>query len=116
MCYCWFYVLAAAVHSDANVVVMLVGNKSDLAHIREVTAEEATALAEKNTMYFMETSALEAVNVVEAFQTVLKEIHKIVSKKALTADPNKGNTVVASGQRLAGSDDTTPRTTACCSY
>ncbi|XP_024372290.1 ras-related protein RABA5c [Physcomitrium patens] len=110
----WFDELK--VHSDANVVVMLVGNKSDLAHIREVTAEEATALAEKNTMYFMETSALEAVNVVEAFQTVLKEIHKIVSKKALTADPNKGNTVVASGQRLAGSDDTTPRTTACCSY
>ncbi|KAG0591524.1 hypothetical protein KC19_1G181000 [Ceratodon purpureus] len=104
------------VHSDSSVVVMLVGNKSDLAHIREVSVEEATALAEKNTMSFMETSALESVNVVDAFQTVLKEIHKIVSKKALTADPNKATTVVASGQRLAGGDDTTPRRGGCCSY
>lgn len=92
------------------------GNKSDLAHIREVTVEEATAIAEKHSMSFMETSALESVNVVEAFQTVLREIHKIVSKKALTADPTKGETVVSSGQRLAGGDDTTPRRTGCCSY
>jgi len=104
------------VHSDSSVVVMLVGNKSDLAHIREVTVEEATALAEKQGMSFMETSALEAVNVIDAFQTVLREIHKIVSKKALTADPSKTNTVVSGGQRLAGGDDTTPRRGGCCSY
>jgi Ras-related protein Rab-11A len=109
-------VVVLAVHSDSSVVVMLVGTKSDLAHIREVTVEEATALAEKQGMSFMETSALEAVNVIDAFQTVLREIHKIVSKKALTADPSKTNTVVSGGQRLAGGDDTTPRRGGCCSY
>jgi hypothetical protein len=45
-----------AVHSDSSVVVMLVGNKSDLAHVREVTVEEGTALAEQHSMSFIETS------------------------------------------------------------
>jgi len=46
---------------------MLVGNKRDLAHIREVTVEEGTALAEQHNMSFIETSALESVNVINAF-------------------------------------------------
>jgi Ras-related protein Rab-11A len=104
-----------AVHSDSSVVVMLVGNKSDLAHVREVTVEEGTALAEQHSMSFIETSALESVNVINAFQTVLREIHKIVSRKALAPDATKDNTVLSSGHRLAGSDEMTPRRGGCCS-
>jgi Ras-related protein Rab-11A len=104
-----------AVHSDSSVVVMLVGNKSDLAHVREVTVEEGTALAEQHNMSFIETSALESVNVINAFQTVLREIHKIVSRKALAPDATKDNTVLSSGHKLAGSDEMTPRRGGCCS-
>lgn len=105
-----------AVHSDASVVVMLVGNKCDLNSRREVTKEEATAVAEKENLSFIETSAMNATNVVDAFQTVVKEIYRIVSKKPLLTSSvsMKSNTVLGSSQRLAGLDAAHPRKTGCC--
>ena len=32
-------------HADSNIVIMLVGNKSDLRHLRAVPTEEAKAFA-----------------------------------------------------------------------
>lgn len=32
-------------HADSNIVIMLVGNKSDLKHLRAVPTEEARAFA-----------------------------------------------------------------------
>ena len=32
-------------HADTNIVIMLVGNKSDLRHLRAVTTEEAKAFS-----------------------------------------------------------------------
>ena len=58
-------------HSDANIVLMLVGNKSDLKHLRSVKTEEATQFAEKNGLAFLETSALDSSNVEAAFQKVV---------------------------------------------
>jgi Ras-related protein Rab-11A len=79
-------------HADSNIVIMLVGNKSDLKHLRAVPTEEAktfsctlslvplslryksiemgSSLAE-NGLTFIETSALDASNVESAFQTIL---------------------------------------------
>jgi small GTP-binding protein len=34
-------------HADSNIVIMLVGNKSDLKHLRAVPTDEAKALAGK---------------------------------------------------------------------
>ncbi|KAK1414337.1 hypothetical protein QVD17_30081 [Tagetes erecta] len=70
-------------HSDSNIVIMLVGNKSDLRHLRAVTTEDAKAFAEKENTYFMETSALESLNVENAFTEVLTQIYHVVSRKAL---------------------------------
>lgn len=70
-------------HTDANIVIMLVGNKSDLRHLRAVSTEDAKAFAEKEGTYFMETSALESMNVDDAFTEVLTQVHHVVSKKAL---------------------------------
>jgi ABC-type uncharacterized transport system substrate-binding protein len=50
---------------------MLVGNKSDLRHLRAVSTEEASQFAEKHGLSFIETSALESTNVEEAFQQIL---------------------------------------------
>lgn len=50
---------------------MLVGNKSDLRHLRAVPTEEAKAFAEENGLSFMETSAMDASNVEMSFQTIL---------------------------------------------
>ncbi|KAI5478518.1 Ras-related protein Rap-11A [Pseudohyphozyma bogoriensis] len=75
-------------HADSNIVIMLVGNKSDLRHLRAVPTEEAKQFSQENGLSFIETSALDASNVENAFQTILTEIYRIVSSKALEADPD----------------------------
>ncbi|KAK1405255.1 putative small GTPase superfamily, P-loop containing nucleoside triphosphate hydrolase [Heracleum sosnowskyi] len=77
-------------HTDANIVIMLVGNKSDLRHLRAVSTEDAKAFAEKEATYFMETSALESMNVDDAFTEVLTQVHHVVSKKALEIGDDQG--------------------------
>lgn len=58
-------------HADQNIVIMLVGNKSDLRHLRAVPTDEAKAFAERNGLSFIETSALDSTNVETAFQNIL---------------------------------------------
>ncbi|KAF5402724.1 Small GTP-binding protein domain [Paragonimus heterotremus] len=65
-------------HSDQDIVVMFVGNKSDLRHLRMVPTDEAKEFAKREKMFFMETSALDASNVDEAFVEVLRAIYKLV--------------------------------------
>jgi small GTP-binding protein len=67
-------------HALENIVIMLVGNKCDLAHLRSVPTQEAKEYAEKNNISFMETSALDSTNVELSFQTILTEIYQIVGK------------------------------------
>ena len=50
---------------------MLVGNKCDLRHLRAVPTEDAKTFSEKNTLSFIETSALDSTNVETAFQNIL---------------------------------------------
>jgi len=75
-------------HADSNIVIMLVGNKSDLKHLRAVPTEEAKAFASENGLSFIETSALDASNVESAFQHILTEIYRVVSNKALESADN----------------------------
>lgn len=79
-------------HADSNIVIMLVGNKSDLRHLRSVNTEDAQAYCEKEGLSFIETSALESTNVEKAFHQILTEIYHIVSRKAIDAD-DKGSKV-----------------------
>ncbi|XVF59012.1 hypothetical protein PTKIN_Ptkin07bG0239700 [Pterospermum kingtungense] len=78
-------------HADKNIVIILIGNKSDLENQREVPTEDAKEFAQKEGLFFLETSALEATNVETAFLTVLTEIFNIVNKKNLVASENQGN-------------------------
>ncbi|RUS13715.1 hypothetical protein BC937DRAFT_94884 [Endogone sp. FLAS-F59071] len=85
-------------HADSNIVIMLVGNKSDLRHLRAVPTEEAKQFAAENGLSFIETSALDASNVELAFQRILTEIYRIVSNKALESSsdvirPTDGTTI-----------------------
>ncbi|KAJ8491809.1 hypothetical protein OPV22_013530 [Ensete ventricosum] len=85
-------------HTDSNIVIMLVGNKADLRHLRAVTVDDAKAFAERENTFFMETSALESMNVDDAFNEVLTQIYRVTSRKALDAgdDPEtlpKGQTI-----------------------
>lgn len=105
-------------HADSNIVIMLVGNKSDLKHLRGVTTEEASNFAEREGLSFVETSALESTNVEKAFQRILTEIYRIVSKKALvseessTSGPGEGRAIIVP----AGNDNVAvTKKRACCS-
>lgn len=55
---------------------MLVGNKSDLRHLRAVPTDDAKSFAAENGLSFIETSALDASNVELAFQQELTEIYR----------------------------------------
>ncbi|KIJ54588.1 hypothetical protein M422DRAFT_24526 [Sphaerobolus stellatus SS14] len=85
-------------HADANIVIMLVGNKSDLKHLRAVPTEEAKAFAAENGLSFIETSALDASNVESAFQTILTDIYRIVSNKAL--EQNESQNQIKPGESI----------------
>ncbi|RZR73092.1 hypothetical protein BHM03_00019819 [Ensete ventricosum] len=90
-------------HADSNIVILMVGNKADLRHLRAVPEDEAQMLAEKEELSFMETSALEALNIDKAFQTILKDIYNIISRKALAAQEAAG-TVPSQGMTINVSD------------
>jgi len=77
-------------HADSNIVIMLVGNKSDLKHLRAVPTEEAKTFAAENGLSFIETSALDASNVDSAFQTILTDIYRIVSSKQFDQSNDPG--------------------------
>ncbi|RAL49109.1 unnamed protein product [Cuscuta campestris] len=90
-------------HTDQNIVIMLVGNKADLRHLRAVSTEDAKAFAEREKTFFMETSALESLNVENAFTEVLTQIYHVISRKALEvgddpAAPPKGQSIDVGGK------------------
>eukprot|EP01103_Thecamoeba_quadrilineata_P020766 TRINITY_DN90_c0_g2_i1.p1 TRINITY_DN90_c0_g2~~TRINITY_DN90_c0_g2_i1.p1 ORF type:complete len:217 (-),score=38.72 TRINITY_DN90_c0_g2_i1:62-712(-) len=71
-------------NSSGNIVIMLVGNKSDLRHLREVPTETAKEFSERHKLLFMETSALDSSNVEQAFQNILTEIYQSSVKPTVT--------------------------------
>lgn len=67
-------------NSNPNMVIMLIGNKSDLDHRRAVSYKEGEQFAEQNGLVFLETSAKSAANVEQAFiKTAEKIYEKIVN-------------------------------------
>ncbi|CAL0328858.1 unnamed protein product [Lupinus luteus] len=103
-------------HTDSNIVVMLVGNKSDLRHLVAVSTEDGKSYAEKESLYFIETSALEATNVENAFAEVLTQTYRIVRKKAVEATENGTASVPAQGEKIDLKNDVSAlKKIGCCS-
>lgn len=67
--------------AEPNVVIMLVGNKSDLENLRQVSIEDAQNFAQVNQIEFMETSALNGKNVSLAFEELAKKIYFLLQDK-----------------------------------
>lgn len=106
-------------HADKNIVIMLIGNKTDLEDQRAVPTEDAKEFAQKEGLFFLETSAMEATNVEDAFLTVLTEIFNIVNKKnlAVADDQANGNPASLTGKKILvpGPAQVIPEKKACCS-
>lgn len=106
-------------HADKNIVIILIGNKADLKDQQAIPTEDAKEFAEKEGLFFLETSALEATNVETAFLTVLTEIFKIVNRKNLVAsedDQGNGNPANLSGKKILipGPAQIIPEKKMCC--
>ncbi|KAK4739571.1 hypothetical protein R3W88_003268 [Solanum pinnatisectum] len=101
-------------HADSNIVIMLIGNKTDLKHLRAVATEDAQSFAEKEGLSFIETSALEATNVEKSFQTILSEIYRIISKKPLSSEEPATANIKEGKTLVVGAEEPVPKK-ACCS-
>ncbi|OMP14312.1 Small GTPase superfamily [Corchorus olitorius] len=105
-------------YGNLDMVVVLVGNKSDLGQSREVSEEEGRNLAEAEGLFFMETSALENFNVQEAFLQMINKIHEITSQKCLEAKTNDtaNSTLIHGGKEILTIDEVTAtkQSTNCC--
>ena len=88
-------------HLDfSKIVVMLIGNKSDLGDKRAVSEDQGRALAEDLDFFFMETSAMKNPgNVVnKAFQVIIEEI--------LVRNPEKKKAGGEGGEKMGKKVDT----------
>lgn len=54
-------------NADKDIVIMIVGNKSDLKHLRAVRNETGQEYAKSKNLAFLEASALDGNNVEAAF-------------------------------------------------
>ena len=79
----WLRDVRSTAHED--VVVVLLGNKSDLSDRREVTYEEGAAFAAKNGMLFFESSAKTGENVEAAMMACLDRVEKMIDDGLYTS-------------------------------
>ncbi|NXQ03541.1 RAB17 protein, partial [Vidua macroura] len=84
-----------------EIVIALVGNKTDLAAEREVTAEEGEDFAQTKGLLFMETSAKSNHQVNDVFMAIVQELLRREKEKASKPSPRGRSTVDlrASGAR-----------------
>ncbi|XP_021513104.1 ras-related protein Rab-17 [Meriones unguiculatus] len=83
-----------------EVVVMLVGNKTDLSEEREVTFQEGKEFAESKSLLFMETSAKLNYQVSEVFNTVAQELLQRAGDKG-SSSSQEGEAVVLNQEPAA---------------
>ncbi|KFD45440.1 hypothetical protein M513_13684 [Trichuris suis] len=88
-------------HSNSNMVIMLIGNKSDLEARRDVKREEGEAFAREHGLIFMETSAKTAANVEEAFIDTAKEIYRKIQEGVFDIN-NEANGIKLGPQHSPG--------------
>jgi small GTP-binding protein len=78
---------------DPAAVVILIGNKTDLAQDRVVTLAEAEQFAQHHQLTYLETSAMKGTNVREAFVRVATQIYrKAPSRPAPSPSPARKTT------------------------
>jgi small GTP-binding protein len=72
-----------------NVPICLIGNKCDASLQRQVTPDDALALAQSWTCPYVETSAKLAINVNDTFAEIVREINARMKTKKIKTKNNK---------------------------
>mmetsp|Transcript_27708 Transcript_27708/g.76669 ORF Transcript_27708/g.76669 Transcript_27708/m.76669 type:complete len:213 (-) Transcript_27708:208-846(-) len=81
-------------YAEPQTAVVLVGNKCDLRDRRVVATDEGLALATKHGLAFLESSALDSINVQDAFERVISQVFsKTVVEGARRVEPRRHRTL-----------------------
>jgi small GTP-binding protein len=99
--------------ADPKIVVMLVGNKCDMAELRVVSVEEAVSFANSQNLLFVETSAKEATNVGESFTRLLTAIVDRYYKTGFDDSAKTRMWALARGIAVACASDDSARSRCC---
>lgn len=89
-------------HAQPTMVILLIGNKSDLEHRRAVSTEEGKAFANANGLLFLETSAKTAYNVETAFLKTAEEIHAKITSGEIDVSNESHGIKLGMGANAAG--------------
>ncbi|KAG9132376.1 hypothetical protein Leryth_022425 [Lithospermum erythrorhizon] len=107
----------------SDIVIVLVGNKSDLNQSRQVEVEDGQSFAQLEGLSFLETSAKEKLNVEEAFLEMINKIYNVMSLKTLEAKSNELSmpSILQGKKEIIKIDDdqvyeTKQTGSVCCSY
>jgi len=89
--------------ATTQLMVVLVGNKSDLQEARQVSYQEAANYAQENDLTFMETSAKNGDNVDDVFDKIARTIlHKLEQGTIKADDMGSGIQVGAKAKKRKG--------------
>ena len=109
-------------HGVEGIIITLIGNKCDLADIRQVSKSEALEVAEREKVHYFETSAKSGKGIMDVFLFIANEVPKTVADQKddagfrITQVSHVRNDVsggVSSGIRLGHSNGAN-RDTKCC--
>ncbi|ELP91999.1 small GTPase RAB, putative [Entamoeba invadens IP1] len=81
-----------------DIVLCIVGNKSDMESARQVSAAEGKEFADKKNAMFYEVSALNGKNVTELFTEITRKIKSSQPQKPTPQPSGENVTVSANGQ------------------
>ena len=97
--------------ASKNINLIVIGNKNDLIDKKIINSESSIEKAKSFGIAIMETSALDASNVKEAFYLILKEMYKSV--KSMINNTEKKDNVEGSGVQL-NTDEKNKKKKKCC--
>lgn len=64
---------------NEDIIIILIGNKSDLEKKRKVTPAEGEELSKENNIHFFETSAKKGNNIQEVFTCIAEDIYSMMT-------------------------------------
>jgi Ras-related protein Rab-11A len=99
-------------NGDKDILIILIGNKSDLIDKREVSKEEGQEKAEQFNIAFLETSAKSGDNIDNAFTQLVEQIYKDninMIKNNMQIEDNNGDSI-----NILNNDEEKSKKTGCC--